>query len=111
MSVCARRAEGDQRHILRKQGTFKVHHVDGRGDFAGKQVENLFPSPDTSGRSKLDKVICQEFRNTGAIAAHSGIKQGLFRTAQLEGDVFDEGHFLLRLWFQILLEMSQDAVE
>jgi hypothetical protein len=92
LSVCARCNVGDQRHVLCKQGTFKVHHLDWRRDFSGKQVENLVLSPDTSGRAELDKVVCQQFRNPGAIAAHCGIKQGFFRTAQVVGDIFRATH-------------------
>jgi hypothetical protein len=73
--------------------------MDRRGGFAGKQVENLVPREDTSGRPELNKVVCQKLRNKGAIPTHRGIKQGLFRPAQLVGDVFCAGHLLLRLGF------------
>jgi hypothetical protein len=91
--VCARGAVRDQRHVLCKQGTFKVHHVDRRRGFTGKELEDLFPRPDMSGRSELHKVVPQQFRNTGAIAAHRWVEQG-FWSATCSGQVI----FLLRLW-------------
>ena len=80
LGIDAHGSIGYQRNFFRKQMALEVFHGRGKVILGCQQVENLLPRPNTSRRSKLQKIFRQQRADLGTIAAEFGReKRGLQR--------------------------------